>query len=116
MVGGILADNREAARNFHHDNAIYDGVEVIGRSEHVQSMIDQGRLSNSCGQAGGISIQPNEGLQRGTTIKNSRFSGFDYGCTGGKNAAIFVEHDQVRNAVCKCQDILKSTICMKCEN
>ena len=93
------ADNREAARNFHHEWATYDSVEVIGRSEHVQSLIDSGRLSASCGQAGGISIQPNEGLGHGTTIKNSKFSGFDVGCTGGKNSAIYVEHDQVRNAV-----------------
>jgi len=62
MKGGLLADNAEAARNFHHDRAVYDGVEVIGRSEHAQSMIDQGRLNDGCGKAGGISLQPNEGM------------------------------------------------------
>lgn len=48
MEGGLLADNAEAARNFHHEWAVYDGVEVIGRSEHAQSLIDQGRLANNC--------------------------------------------------------------------
>lgn len=62
LLDSILADNREAARNFHHEWAVYDRVEIIGRSEHVQSMIDQGRLTASCDQAGGISIQPNEGI------------------------------------------------------
>ena len=52
-----MADNREAARNFHHDWATYDGVEVIGRSKHAQSLIDEGRLGSTCSQAGGISIQ-----------------------------------------------------------
>ena len=61
MKGGLLADNGEAARNFHHEWAVYDGVEVIGRSAHAQSLIDQGRLSDGCGKAGGISLQPNGG-------------------------------------------------------
>lgn len=60
--GGLLADNTEAARNFHHKWAVYDGVEVIGRSEHAQSLIDQGRLSDNCERAGGISVQPNDGM------------------------------------------------------
>lgn len=62
MKGGLLADNGEAARNFHHDRAVYDGVEIIGRSEHAQSLFDQGRLTRGCEKAGGISLQPNEGL------------------------------------------------------
>ena len=62
MKGGLLADNAEAARNFHHEWAVYDGVEIIGRSAHAQSLIDQGRLSDGCGKAGGISLQPNEGM------------------------------------------------------
>lgn len=102
MIGGLLADNGQAARNFHHEYAVYDGVEVIGRSEHVKSLIDQGRISlgnPNCDRAGGISIQPNEGMRLGTTIKNSVFSGFDNGCTGGRQAAIWIENDQVRNAV-----------------
>ena len=70
LKDSILADNREAARNFHHEWAVYDGVEIIGRSEHVQSMIDQGRLAASCSQAGGISIQPNEGLGVSVAIEN----------------------------------------------
>jgi len=102
LVGGLLADNNEAARNFHHEWAIYDGVEIIGRSQHVQDLIDQGRISISdpvCGKSGGISLQPNEGMGHGTTIQNCKFSGFDRGCTGGKNAAVWVENDQVRNGV-----------------
>ena len=62
MEGGLLADNVEAARNFHHKSAVYDGVTIIGRSEHTQSLIDQGRLADNCRRAGGISIQPNEGM------------------------------------------------------
>ena len=60
--GGLLADNGQAARNFHHEWAVYDDVEVIGRSQHAQSLMDEGRLNEGCGRAGGISIQPNEGM------------------------------------------------------
>lgn len=100
MIGGLLADNSQAARNFHHEWAVYDGVEVIGRSQHVQSLIDEGRISaGECQFSGGVSIQPNEGLGRGTTIQNSAFSGFREECTAGKQSAIYIENDQVRNAV-----------------
>ena len=40
----------------------YDGVTILGRSEHAQSMMDQGRLANDCKRAGGVSIQPNQGM------------------------------------------------------
>jgi hypothetical protein len=66
----------------------------------VEELISQGRIPDQgCGGQGGISLQPNEGMGRGTTIQNCTFSGFDKGCTGGKNAAVFVENDQVRNGV-----------------
>ena len=96
--GGLLADNGQAAHNFHHDNAIYDGVEVIGRSQHMQFLIDQGRIADNC-KVGGLSLQPNEGMGRGTTIKNSSFKGFNNGCSGGPRYAIHVGNNQVRNGV-----------------
>mmetsp|Transcript_704 Transcript_704/g.756 ORF Transcript_704/g.756 Transcript_704/m.756 type:complete len:883 (+) Transcript_704:915-3563(+) len=46
----------------------------------------------------------------GTTIKNSVFSGFDNGCTGGKNAAVYIENDQVRNAVFDASPTLQGNI------
>ena len=101
FIGGLLADNGQSAHNFHHDNAVYDGVEVIGRSQHMQFLIDEGRISNSC-KTGGISLQPNEGMNRGTTIKNSHFHGFNNECSaleGGPRYAIHVGNNQVRNGV-----------------
>jgi hypothetical protein len=98
LEGGLLADNGQAARNFHHDSATYDGVEVIGRSQHVQALINEGRLSDDC-RVGGISVQPNEGMGAGTVIKSSVFSGFDNECNTGPGKAIYIENDQVRNAV-----------------
>ena len=41
----------------------YDGVTIIGRSAHAQSMMDEGRLADNCGRAGGVSIQPNQGMR-----------------------------------------------------
>jgi len=96
--GGLLADNGQAAHNFGHDNAIYDGTEVIGRSEHMQFLIDEGRIGTHC-NAGGLSLQPNEGMGRGTTIRNTSFKGFDNGCSGGPKYAIHVGNSQVRNGV-----------------
>eukprot|EP00984_Skeletonema_dohrnii_P032163 scaffold25708_cov83-Skeletonema_dohrnii-CCMP3373.AAC.1 len=100
LIGGLLADCGAAARNFGHANAVYDGVQVIGRSEHVQSLIDEGRIEmQSCDSAGGMSVQPNQGMNQGTIVKNSVFSGFDATCTGGRSSAIYFENGQVRNGV-----------------
>jgi hypothetical protein len=101
FIGGLLADNgHQAAHNFHHDKAVYDGVEVIGRSQHMQFLIDEGRISSNC-NTGGISLQPNEGMGKGTLIMNSNFHGFDTECTsmGGPRTAIHVGNNQVRNGV-----------------
>ena len=100
FIGGLLADNGQAAHNFHHDKAVYDGVEVIGRSQHMQFLIDEGRISSNC-KTGGISLQPNEGMGKGTLIMNSNFHGFDTECTsmGGPRTAIHVGNNQVRNGV-----------------
>ncbi len=95
---GLLADNGQSAHNFHHDNAIYDGVDVIGRSQHMQFLIDQGRIAYHW-KTGGLSLQPNEGMGRGTTIKNSSFKGFNNGCSGEPRYAIHVGNNQVRNGV-----------------
>ena len=40
-----------------------------------------------------------QGLNQGTTIKNSVFSGYDAACTEGVNSAVYFENDQVRNGV-----------------
>ena len=100
LIGGLLADNDQAARNFGHANAVYDGVQVIGRSKHVQSLIDDGRiLISTCAKTGGISLQPNQGLTLGTTIKNSVFTGYNAACTEDSSSALYFENDQVRNGV-----------------
>ena len=65
----------------------------------MQYLIGQGRINNHC-KTGGLSLQPNEGMGRGTTIKNSSFKGFDNpSCSGGPKYAIHVGNNQVRNGV-----------------
>jgi len=66
----------------------------------MQFLIDEGRISSNC-KTGGISLQPNEGMGKGTLIMNSNFHGFDTECTsmGGPRTAIHVGNNQVRNGV-----------------